>query len=41
MYYRNLVEDEKEARDERFWTGIAIGAIFFGLFYLWIRKKKE
>ncbi len=41
MYYRNLVEDEKEARNERLWTRVALGAIFIGILYLWLNRNKK
>jgi hypothetical protein len=40
MYYRNLVKDEEQARQERRWIRVAIGAIIFGIAYWWIHKKK-
>jgi hypothetical protein len=39
--YKNLVEDEKEAGQERFWTRVAIGAIIIGMIYLWISYRKK
>ena len=42
-YYFNLIEDEKEARDERRGMYLAFGLIIISAIFLWNtwKKKKE
>jgi hypothetical protein len=41
MEYNNLIEDEKQARNERIWKRVAFAAIFAGLIYIWYNWKRE
>jgi hypothetical protein len=41
MGYKNLVEDEKQARKERIWMRLAIMLIVVGGFFVWLKLKKE
>jgi hypothetical protein len=40
-YYHNLIEDEKDAANERRWIRIALGVIFFGVVYWWMKKPRK
>jgi hypothetical protein len=41
MVYNNLVEDEKEARNERYGMKFAFALILIGIFFIWFKYGKK